>query len=136
MSYFLRAPYVSFIDRFCRLLNSFRYNSQKLYAGKERPQEYEPGELIFAMPKVKKTYWMSSFLVQFLALLQDTCLKRMSGLRCLFPTSVGCVRNRQCKPNDNVHLSCDCCRTRLYAYVSVVQTYQNPRGSILVVKCF
>lgn len=51
----------------------------------KKPQEYEPGKLIFAMPKVKKAYWMSSFLVQFLALLQDTCLKRMSGLRCSFP---------------------------------------------------
>ena len=50
----------------------------------KEPQEYEPGELIFAMPKVKKAYWMSSFLVQFLALLQDTCLKRMSGLRYFF----------------------------------------------------
>jgi hypothetical protein len=55
------APYVNFIDRFCRLLNSFRYNSQKVYAGKERPQEYEPGKWIFAMPKVKKAYWMPSF---------------------------------------------------------------------------
>ena len=70
---------------FADCLTRLDTNSQKLYAGKERPQEYEPGKLIFAMPKVKKAYWMSSLLVQFLALLQDTCLKRMSGLRCSFP---------------------------------------------------
>jgi hypothetical protein len=44
-----------FADRLTRLDT----NSVKLYAGKERPQEYEPGKLILAMPKVKKAYWTS-----------------------------------------------------------------------------
>jgi hypothetical protein len=80
-----------FADRLTRLDT----NSLQSYAGKEKPQEYEPGKLIFAMPKVKKAYWRFFFLV----LLQDTCLKRMSGLRCSFPnlSSLGLQSSMQTK---------------------------------------
>ena len=132
MSYILRGHHKSvlstgFADRLTRL----DANSLKLYAGKERPQEYEPGKLIFPIPKVKKAYWTSSFLV----LLQDTCLKGMSRLRCSFPNLCSLCSHRQCTPNDRGHLSCDGCRARLCAYVSVVQPYKNLLGSILMVKC-
>ena len=70
----------SFSDRLTRLDN----NSVKLYAGNETPQEYEPGKLICAMPKVKKTYWTSIIIGAIFGAVAGHLFKTNVGIEMFF----------------------------------------------------
>ena len=70
----------SFSDRLTRLDN----NSVKLYAGNETPQEYEPGKLICAMPKVKKAYWTSIIIGAIFGAVAGHLFKTNVGIEMFF----------------------------------------------------
>ena len=70
----------SFSDRLTRLDN----NSVKLYAGNETPQEYEPGKLICAMPKVKKAYWTSIIIGAIFGAVAGQLFKTNVGIEMFF----------------------------------------------------
>ena len=70
----------SFADRLTRLDT----NSVKLYAGNETPQEYEPGKLICAMPKVKKAYWTSIIIDAIFGAIAGHLFKTNVGIEMFF----------------------------------------------------